>query len=59
VKTVTSKGQAGKMAKVEVLFAGKTNDFADELLAKAPNFGFELKVTESYPNKLVLTAKKK
>jgi hypothetical protein len=59
VKTVTSKGQAGKMAKVEVLFAGKTNDFADELLAKAPNFGFELKVTESYPNKLVLVAKKK
>ena len=58
VKSVTSRGQAGKLAKVEVLFAGKTNDFADELMAKADNMGFEIKISESYPNKLILTAKK-
>ncbi|MDR3236969.1 MAG: DUF6175 family protein [Spirochaetia bacterium] len=59
VSSVTAKGQAGTASRVEIIFAGKTNDFADELIAKASNIGLEIKVTESYPNKLVITAKKK
>ncbi len=59
VKSVNSKGQAGKLSKVEIYFAGKTNDLADELLAKAENLGFAIKVNESYPNKLILDVKKK
>lgn len=56
VSSVTSKGQSGQMARVEIVFAGKTHDFADELLAKASNMGFKIKVIESYPNKLVISA---
>jgi len=58
VSSVTSKGQAGTASRVEIVFAGKTNDFADELLAKANPMGFNIKVVESYPNRLVITAKK-
>jgi len=58
VSSVTSKGQAGTASRVEVIFAGKTNDFADELLAKSKLMGFDIKVQESYPNRLVITAKK-
>lgn len=56
VSAVTVKGQAGSVARIEVVFAGKTNDFADELLAKSSNMGFNIKINESYPNRLVLTA---
>ena len=56
VSSVTSKGQAGTMSRVEIVFAGKTHDFADELLAKASAMGFTIKITESYPNKLVIAA---
>jgi len=56
VKSVTNKGQEGKAARLEVRFAGKTDEFAGELIAKAPNLGFNVKVTSSYPNKLVLSA---
>ncbi len=54
VQSVNAKGQLGKAARLEVYFAGKTNEFADELIAKAGNMGFQVKVKESYPNKLVL-----
>lgn len=54
VQTVNAKGQIGRASRLEVYFAGKTNEFADELIAKANNMGFQIKVKESYPNKLVL-----
>ena len=59
VKSVESKGQAGTSSRLEVYFGGKTNEFADELLAKASAMGFNVKVTESYPNKLVMNVVKK
>jgi len=58
VKQVIEKGRDGKAARLEVIFAGKTNDFEDELSAKASNMGFEINVTSSRPNKLVMSAKK-
>jgi len=58
VKQVIEKGRDGKAARLEVNFAGKTNDFEDELSAKAANMGFEVNVTSSRPNKLVMNAKK-
>jgi len=58
VKQVIEKGRDGKAAKLEVIFAGKTNDFEDELSAKAANMGYEINVTSSRPNKLIMTAKK-
>ncbi len=58
VKQVVEKGRDGKAARLEVTFAGKTNDFEDELSAKAANMGYEIEVTSSRPNKLIMTAKK-
>ncbi|MCP4129598.1 MAG: hypothetical protein GY754_01155 [bacterium] len=57
VSKVISRGQAGSYSKVEVIFAGKTDDFTDELSAKADKIGFSVTVKESYPNKLVLDVK--
>jgi hypothetical protein len=57
VSKVISKGQIGRAARVMVYFAGKTNDFTDELLAKAGNMGFEINIKETFPNKIVMTAK--
>lgn len=58
VKQVIEKGRDGKAARLEVIFAGKTNDFEDELSAKASKMGYEINVTSSRPNKLIMTAKK-
>lgn len=58
VKKVYSRGQTGRAAKLEVEFAGKTNDLAEELNAKAGNLGFEISIKETYPNRIMLTAKK-
>ncbi len=58
VKQVIEKGREGKAARLVVTFAGKTNDFEDELSAKASNMGYEINVTSSRPNKLIMTAKK-
>ncbi len=58
VSKVTEKGRDGKAAKLEVIFAGKTGDFEQELNAKAANMGFEIDVKSSRPNKLVMTAEK-
>ena len=55
VSKVFSRGTSGKFAVLEVQFAGKTTDFADELSAKAGNFGFEIKVEQSFPTSLVLS----
>lgn len=58
VSDVAVKSQTGAAARMEIVFAGKTHDFADELNAKAGKMGFKIKITESYPNRLVLTAEK-
>lgn len=58
VQEVISKGQTGAYASLEVYFAGKTTDFADELAAKSQNLGFEVKIIDSYPNRLRITAKR-
>jgi len=58
VQKVIEKGRDGRAAKLEVYFAGKTNDFEDELSAKASAMGYEISVTASRPNKLIMTAKK-
>ncbi len=57
VKQVIEKGRDGKAARLVVIFAGKTNDFEDELSAKANAMGYEIDVTSSRPNKLIMTAK--
>ena len=56
VSRVTEKGRDGKAARLEVIFAGKTGDFEQELTAKASNMGFEIDVKSSRPNKLIMTA---
>ncbi len=58
VSQVMEKGREGKAAKLEVLFAGKTPDFEQELTAKAQAMGYDIDVKTSRPNKLILTAKK-
>ena len=58
VKQVIEKGRDGKAARLEVIFAGKTNDFEDELTAKASAMGYDVNVTSSRPNKLLMTVKK-
>ncbi len=57
INKVYTRGQSGKAAKIEVEFAGKTTDLADELRAKSQGLGFDIEIKESFPNKLVLTAK--
>ncbi|MDY6935638.1 MAG: hypothetical protein SVZ03_15625 [Spirochaetota bacterium] len=59
IKKVYSRGQSGKYAKIEVEFAGKTTDLSDELSAKAENLGFEIEIKETFPNRIMLVAKKK
>ena len=58
IKKVYSRGQKGKAGKIEVEFAGKTTDLADELNAKADGLGFSIKIKESFPNKIIMTVKK-
>jgi len=58
VSQVLEKGRSGRAARLEVLFAGKTGDFEEELSAKASNMGFEIDVKSSRPNKLEIVAKK-
>jgi len=58
VKQVIEKGRDGKAARLEIIFAGKTHEFEEELSAKARNMGFQINVTSSRPNKLIMTAKK-
>ncbi len=58
VNKVYPRGQVGTAAKLEVEFAGKTHDLAQELSAKAEKFGFEINIREQKPNKISLTARK-
>ena len=47
-----------KQQNLKYTLQGKTNDFEDELSAKASAMGYEISVTTSRPNKLIMTAKK-
>ncbi len=58
VNKVYPRGQIGTAAKIEVEFAGKTHDLAQELMAKADKFGFSIEIKEQKPNKLVVHARK-
>jgi hypothetical protein len=58
VSKVYPRGQIGTAAKIEVEFAGKTHDLAQELMAKADKFGFTIEIKEQKPNKLVVHARK-
>jgi hypothetical protein len=58
VKQVIEKGRDGKAARLEVIFAGKSYEFEEELAAKSKNMGFEINVTSSRPSKLIMTARK-
>lgn len=58
VSKVYPRGQIGTASKIEVEFAGKTHDLAQELMAKADKFGFSIEVKEQKPNKLVIHARK-
>ncbi len=58
VNKVYSRGQSGQYSKIEVEFAGKTTDLADELNAKANNLGFKIEIKETFPNRITMTASK-
>lgn len=58
IKKVYSRGQSGKYSKIEVEFAGKTTDLADELNAKSNKLGFGIEIKETYPNRIMMTANK-
>lgn len=58
VQKVYSRGQSGKFSKIEVEFAGKTTDLADELNAKGESLGFQIEIKETFPNRIVLTAER-
>ena len=57
VSKVIPKGTSGSSAVLEILFAGKSTDFADELIAKSSNMGFEVKIVESFPSKINMNVK--
>ncbi len=58
VKKIYTRGQSGKYSKIEVEFAGKTQDLAQELNSKAEKLGFAIEIKEQKPNKIMLTAKR-
>ncbi|HRZ26479.1 MAG TPA: hypothetical protein P5346_13730 [Spirochaetota bacterium] len=55
---VLARGQSGKYAVLDVYFAGKSSQFADELSAKSENFGFAIEILDSYPNRLIIKAQR-
>jgi hypothetical protein len=57
IKKVYTRGQSGSYSKIEVEFAGKTTDLADELNAKANNLGFSIQIRETYPNRIMMAVK--
>lgn len=59
VSKTYNRGSAGRYSVIEVQFAGKYTDFANELVAKADAFGFEVKINQAFPTKIILTAKAK
>ncbi len=57
VNKVVQRGRDGRAAKLDVYFAGKTNDFEDELSAKADKLGYDINIKTTRPNKLIMSAK--
>lgn len=58
VSKVYPRGSAGIYSKIEVQFAGKTVDLADELSGKADSLGFDIDIKEQYPNRIIMTVKR-
>ncbi len=58
VNEVIPRGQVGTASKLDVRFAGKTHDLAQELNAKASNLGFEIEILEQKPNKISIKARR-
>lgn len=56
VGKVYPRGQTGTAAKLEIEFAGKTHDFAQELNSKASSIGFGIEILEQKPNRLSIKA---
>lgn len=57
VQQVLDRGRSGKAARLEVLFAGTTNEFIDELKAKADRLGFSIDIPENFPNRVTINAR--
>ncbi len=57
VQQVIEKGRSGAAAKIEVYFAGTTNEFLDELKAKSDKMGFAIDIPENFPNRATIVAK--
>ncbi|OHD63765.1 MAG: hypothetical protein A2176_14620 [Spirochaetes bacterium RBG_13_51_14] len=57
VQQVLDKGRIGRAARIEVYFAGTTNEFIDELKAKSEKLGFQIDIPENFPNKVILEAR--
>jgi hypothetical protein len=57
VQQILDKGRVGRAARLEVYFAGTTNEFLDELKAKAERLGFMIEVPENFPNRASITAR--
>lgn len=57
VQQVLERGRVGGAARVEVIFAGTTAEFIDELKEKADRLGFDVQIPESFPNRITLQAK--
>ncbi len=58
ISQIYLRGSAGQTAKIEVQFAGKTEDLADELNGKADAIGFSIDIKEQYPNRITMNAKR-
>ncbi len=56
VQQVLDRGRSGKAARLEILFAGTTNEFIDELKAKAERLGFSIEIPENFPNRVTINA---
>ncbi len=56
VQQVIDRGRSGKAARLEILFAGTTNEFIDELKAKAERLGFSIEIPENFPNRVTINA---
>ncbi|MBN1499886.1 MAG: flagellar assembly protein T N-terminal domain-containing protein [Spirochaetes bacterium] len=59
ISKVYLRGSSGSVSKLEVQFAGKTEDLSDELNGKGDSLGFTINITEQFPNRIMMTVKRK
>lgn len=57
VQSVLEKGRVGAAARLEILFAGTTNEFIDELKAKSEKMGFDIEIPSNFPNRVNIQAR--